>query len=363
MSEKQNDCVDRIARIKAWLAAYDGPDISIMEVCGSHTAAISKYGISGLLSEKIHLISGPGCPVCVTPTAYIDRLIDLAGAEDTTVVTFGDLLRVPGSVQSLEEAAGNGARVQMVYAPSELLQLAKEHPHRQYVFAAVGFETTAPVYAMLLERLMEEQIENVRLLTALKTMPPVIAWLCEHGTAIDGFLAPGHVAAVTGAQIFAPLAERYRVPFGVAGFGAEELLYAIYGVVRSVVAYREQGILPAVKNYYPSVVSAEGNLRARQAVERYFAPADAVWRGMGAIPDSGRLLRGEYSRFDAGSAALAADHKKNPACRCDRVLMGHCLPTDCPLFGSVCTPLRPQGACMVSEEGSCHQYLMYHRTR
>lgn len=361
MSERFSD--GSFNRIKEWLAAYDGADISIMEVCGSHTAAISKYGISGLLSPHIRLLSGPGCPVCVTPTAYIDRLIALSMEPDTCVVTFGDLLRVPGQTHSLSDVIGMGARVQMVYAPSDVLALAKAHPDVRYVFAAVGFETTAPVYAMLLERLIAEKTENVQLLTALKTMPPVIAWLCEHGTAADGFLAPGHVAAVTGAALFAPLAERYHVPFGVAGFGAEELLLAVYGVARAVVTYREWGICPTVKNYYPAVVTAEGNRLAQAAVERYFEPSDAAWRGMGTIPASGRLLRAEYRRFDAGSAGLTEDNKKNQACRCDRVLMGQCLPTDCPLFGSVCTPQQPQGACMVSEEGSCHQYLMYHRTR
>lgn len=354
---------NQITKIKTWLAAYDGPDISIMEVCGSHTAAISKYGISGLLSEKLHLISGPGCPVCVTPTGYIDRLIALAMEKNTTVVTFGDLIRVPGQEKCLAEAKGEGASVEMVYSPMDILRLAKEHPMHRFVFAAIGFETTTPVYAMLLEQLVAEQISNVQLLTALKTMPPVIGWLCEHGTGIDGFLAPGHVAAVTGADLFAPLAKRYHVPFGVAGFGAEELLLAVYGTFRAVEQYRENGISPGVKNYYPSVVSAQGNRRAQELTDQYFEACDARWRGIGVIAGSGRRLRKTYARFDAGSEQLVEDHKKNQACRCDRVLTGRALPGDCPLFGTVCTPMNPQGACMVSEEGSCHQYLMYHRTR
>lgn len=357
------DVSSKITQIKTWLAAYDGPDISIMEVCGSHTAAISKYGISGMLSEKIHLISGPGCPVCVTPSSYIDRLIELSLEENTTVVTFGDLIRVPGREKSLAEVKGEGASVEMVYSPTDILRLAAEHRKRRFVFAAVGFETTAPVYAMLMDGLLAADIKNVQLLTALKTMPPVIAWLCTHGAQIDGFLAPGHVCAVTGADLFAPLAERYRVPFGVAGFGAKELLAAVYGVARAVERYRDSGVCPTVKNYYPSVVTAAGNRTAQKKVDQYFTAADALWRGMGVIPDSGRVLRPEYARFDAGSGGLLADDKKNQACRCGQVLMGQCLPGDCPLFGSACTPLHPQGACMVSEEGSCHQYLMYHRTR
>ena len=353
----------QITKIKTWLAAYDGPDISIMEVCGSHTAAISKYGISGLLSEKLHLISGPGCPVCVTPTGYIDRLIELALEKDTVVVTFGDLIRVPGREKSLAEAKGEGASVEMAYSPMDIVRMAKEKPERRFVFAAVGFETTAPVYAMLLEQLVAEQLSNVQLLAALKTMPPVIGWLCENGEGIDGFLAPGHVAAVTGADLFVPLAKRYQVPFGVAGFGAEELLMAVYGTFRAVEQYRANGVIPGVKNYYPSVVCAQGNPRAKELVDQYFEPCDALWRGIGVIGGSGRRLRAQYAQFDAGSGLVLEDHKKNQACRCDQILMGKAFPGECPLFGTVCTPMNPQGACMVSEEGSCHQYLMYHRTR
>lgn len=357
------DISHKITQIKEWLAAYDGPDISIMEVCGSHTAAISKYGISGLLSEKLHLISGPGCPVCVTPTGYIDRLIELSMESDTTVVTFGDLIRVPGRKNSLAEVKGEGARVEMVYSPMDILSLAKANPKNQYVFAAVGFETTTPVYAMLLEQLISEHITNVKLLTALKTMPEVIGWLCEHTEEIDGFLAPGHVAAVTGSDLFIPLCEKYRVPFGVAGFSAEELLLAVYGIFKAVVDDREKGLKPEVKNYYPSVVTARGNETAAGLVNRYFESCDAVWRGIGTISGSGRKLRKEFEQFDAGSDLPMEDHKKNQACRCDQILMGKALPGDCPLFGTVCTPMNPQGACMVSEEGSCHQYLMYHRKR
>ena len=357
------DISHKISQMKKWLAAYDGPDISIMEVCGSHTAAISKYGISGLLSEKLHLISGPGCPVCVTPTGYIDRLIELSMEKDTMVVTFGDLIRVPGREMSLAEVKGEGARVEMVYSPMDIVRLAKEQPLQQFVFATVGFETTAPVYAMLLEQLEAERITNVKLLTALKTMPEVIGWLCEHTSSIDGFLAPGHVAAVTGSDLFVPLAKQYHVPFGVAGFGAEELLMAVYGTFRAVWDYRNHSVVPGVKNYYPSVVSAKGNQNAQKLVDKYFEPCDAIWRGIGLIEESGRMLREAYRKFDAGSMLQMEDQKKSPACRCDQVLTGRSLPGECPLFGTVCTPINPQGACMVSEEGSCHQYLMYHRTR
>lgn len=328
-----------------------------MEVCGSHTAAISKNGIRGMLSDKIHLISGPGCPVCVTPTAYVDRLIELAMTPNTCVVTFGDMLRVPGSKYSLSEVQGMGGRAIMVYSPMDIFALAEKEPDTTFVFAALGFETTTPVYALLLEEVIERNIENVKLLTALKTMPGVIEYLCENGASIQGYLAPGHVAAVTGSDLFKPLAEKYQIPFAVSGFEGEEILEALCGIVQ---AY-EEGISnqtensPAqVMNFYPSIVSAEGNTRAQDLVVKYFQATDAAWRGMGIVPGTGMELRPEYEKYDAGSKALVEDNKRNKACCCDQILMGKMQPQQCPLFGKVCKPLTPQGACMVSEEGSCH---------
>ncbi len=340
--------------IKQFLAEYDGPDMNIMEVCGSHTAAIAKNGIPGLLSEKIHLISGPGCPVCVTPSAYIDRLLELAKQENTCVVTFGDLLRVPGSEKSLRMVKGEGGRVEMVYSPMDILEMAKKEPETCFVFAAVGFETTTPVYALLMQELVKNDIRNVKLLTALKTMPEAIGFLCENGAPINGFIAPGHVSVVTGSKIFEPIAKKYGLPFGVSGFEGTEILTALYAIVKM----RGQG---RVINCYPAVVTTEGNVEAQASVEQFFEPADAVWRGMGSIPGSGRILRKEYAAFDAGSRDLTEDKKKNQACRCDQVLMGKIRPTECPLFGKVCTPLKPQGACMVSTEGNCFSWYSNHR--
>lgn len=336
-----------LAEMRDFLANYDGPEINIMEVCGSHTAAISKNGIRGMLSDKIHLISGPGCPVCVTPTAYVDKLIELAMTPNTCVVTFGDMLRVPGSKQSLSEASGMGARAVMVYSPMDIFALAEKEPETTFVFAALGFETTTPVYALLLEEVIERDIKNVKILTALKTMPGVIAYLCENGASIQGYLAPGHVAAVTGSDLFKPLAEKYQMPFAVSGFEGEEILEALCGLIKA------QGT-SEVMNFYPVVVSAEGNKKAQALVSKFFQPTDAAWRGMGIIPATGMELRPEYEIYDAGSKDLAEDNKKNKACCCDQILMGKMQPQECPLFGKVCKPLTPQGACMVSEEGSCH---------
>ena len=340
-----------LVEMRDFLANYDGPEMHIMEVCGSHTAAISKNGIRGMLSEKIQLISGPGCPVCVTPTAYVDKLVELAMTPQTCVVTFGDMLRVPGSKYSLSEVSGMGGRAQMVYSPMDIFALAEKEPETTFVFAALGFETTTPVYALLLEEVIERKLDNIKLLTALKTMPGVIAYLCEHGASIQGYLAPGHVAAVTGSKLFAPLAKKYQIPFAVSGFEGEEILEALCGIVQ---AYGTDEVM----NFYPSVVSEEGNTRAQELVDKYFTKCDASWRGMGIIPDTGLELRKEYQQYDAGSSALIEDNKRNKACCCDQILMGKMQPKDCPLFGKVCKPLTPQGACMVSEEGSCHS--MFH---
>lgn len=347
--------------IKKYLKEYDGPRMNIMEVCGSHSGAIAKNGIPGLLSEKIHLISGPGCPVCVTPSAYIDRLIELALTPDICIVTFGDMLRVPGSHESLAQAKGRGARVKMVYSPMDTLELAQNDPGTTFIFAAIGFETTTPVYALLLDELAHSDIHNVKLLTALKTMPPVISRLCAQGADIQGFLAPGHVSVVTGYKVFEPIAQKYQIPFGVSGFTGEQILTALYGIVRTY-----EKLYPAagkVMNFYPSVVTRDGNTAAQSLIDKYFCEGDAVWRGMGNIPSSGRLIRRQFSRYDAGSRGLTEDHRKNAACRCDRVLMGRIRPTQCPLFGKECTPLNPQGACMVSAEGNCSTWYVNHRTR
>ncbi|MCR4568704.1 MAG: hydrogenase formation protein HypD [Pseudobutyrivibrio sp.] len=343
-----------IEQLVDYLKNYSGPKIRLMEVCGSHTHAIAKHGIRGILSPQIELLSGPGCPVCVTPTAYIDRLIELCLQDNTTVVTFGDLLRVPGSKESLSEAKGRGGSVEMVYSPMDVLGLAGNHPDSQYVFAAVGFETTAPVYTLLLDNIIQNDIQNIKLLTALKTMPGAISYLCDNGALIDGFIAPGHVSAVTGSDYFNNLAAKYHIPFAVSGFGAKELVIAIYGLIKMIEAKEA-----TVKNFYTSVVESQKNDKIESQLNKYFEQADVVWRGMGAIPNSGLLLKKDYARYDAGSTGLDDDNKKNKACRCGEILMGKAKPSDCPLFGKVCTPMSPEGACMVSEEGSCfNAYLV-----
>jgi len=338
----------------SYLKNYNGEPVRLMEVCGTHTAEISRCGIVSLLSPKIRLISGPGCPVCVTVTSYIDRLAALSMEPDNIVVSFGDLLRVKGNSQSLNDAKAAGGHVQMVYSPMDVIKLAIADPTKTFIFAAVGFETTTPVYALLLEQARNQHIHNIKLLTSLKTMPPVIDWVCGNQGGIDGFIAPGHVSVITGSAIFKPIAQKYSIPFAVAGFEAEQILLAIYALVRR----HARG---EVMNLYPSVVTAQGNQTAQQLVERYFTISDASWRGMGTIKGSGMLLKSEFAEFDAGSAHLDDDHEANPNCRCEKVLTGAISPRQCPLFGKECAPQSPQGACMVSTEGSCYQYFVNRR--
>lgn len=340
--------------VQEFLKNYDGEPVRIMEVCGTHTAEISRSGMVSVLSPKIRLISGPGCPVCVTVTSYIDRLVALSLAPNHAVVSFGDLLRVKGSSRSLNDAKALGGQVRMVYSPMDVLKLAAAEPEKTFVFAAVGFETTAPVYALLLEQALRQGVRNIRLLTSLKTMPPVIDWVCANQGGVDGFLAPGHVCVITGSDLFLPLAQKYSIPFAVSGFEPQQILLSIYALVRM----RGRG---TVKNLYPSVVTAQGNTQAQRLVSRFFEPCGAAWRGMGVLPDSGMRLRPEYESLDAGSVGLTEDCGSNPSCRCGRVLTGALSPRQCPMFGAVCTPQSPQGACMVSTEGSCYQYYVNHR--
>ncbi|MCR4716881.1 MAG: hydrogenase formation protein HypD [Lachnospiraceae bacterium] len=336
-----------------YLKNYNGEEVSFMEVCGSHTEAIAKSGIKTIISDKIHLVSGPGCPVCVSPSGYVDKLVELAFSKDTVVATFGDMMRVPGSKGSLNDAAGQGADVTMVYSPMDVIKLAEESPDKTFVFAAVGFETTIPVYTLLLDHVVANDIKNIKLLTALKVMPPIIDWLCANNANVDGFIAPGHVSVITGSDYYIGLSKKHKIPFSVSGFKPEELVIGIYGLLK-MWENKDTPDYKLVRNFYPSVVTAEGNAEAKRQINKYFTPAKARWRGIGDVDDSGLYLREEYLCYDAGSFNLDSDIKLNKACRCGDVLMGKIDSTECPLFGKLCTPTNPEGACMVSTEGSCY---------
>ena len=331
------------------LQGYQTP-ITIMEVCGSHTAAIIKSGLRSLLSPAIRLVSGPGCPVCVTAGAYIDTLVDYARMPGHMVLSFGDMLRVRGTHQSLADAKATGASVDMFYSPLEAIARAKANPHLRFVVAAVGFETTAPVFAVLVRQILHENLGNIRLLTALKTMPPVLAHIARYES-VDGFLCPGHVSAIIGAAPYHPLAAQYHKPCAIAGFEPEHILAALYDIITQ----RENGRF-AVHNLYKAVVSDAPQAKAQQLIAQYFQPGDAYWRGIGVIEASGLYLQPAVAQLDAGSAIIAPDSFP-PGCRCQDVILGRIMPTECPLFATACTPDSPIGACMVSAEGACGQWF------
>jgi len=319
-----------------------------MEVCGTHTSAIFKNGIRALLSDGIKLVSGPGCPVCVTPPDAIDALAALA--REGQVLSFGDMFRVPGSSFSLAEARAQGAALRLMYSPFEVIALAKEQPETRFVVAAVGFETTAPVYAALLDVLAAEGLRNVRLYTALKTMPEALEYICANEE-VDAFLCPGHVSAVIGSAAYEGLCEKYKKPFVIAGFEAEHILAAVYEI-----AHQIENRQYAVRNLYPSVVSREGQQKALALLDKYFKKTDSFWRGIGVIENSGLIIKDEYARFSANEdfrAVVTEEKAPPPGCRCADVMLGRINPDECPLFGTACTPQHPVGACMVSSEGGC----------
>lgn len=340
--------------ILKFLREYDGNEINLMEVCGTHTASISENAIESLISDKIHLISGPGCPVCVTVSSYVDKLCELALDENNVIVTFGDMIRVPGSSKSLRDIKASGADVRMVYTPLEMLDMAQKEKEKTFIFAAVGFETTTPIYALLIDEAVKRKINNLKILSALKTMPNVIKKLCTGKNNIDGFIAPGHVAVLTGSNTFEQLANQYNRPFAVSGFNAEEILASIYALVKM------QGTGKCI-NLYKSVVKDNENEKAKTLVDKYFKPCDAAWRGIGIIDNSGMILKENYSNYDAGSENLTSDYSYRKGCCCGEIITGRKKPSQCPLFKKVCTAENPMGSCMVSNEGTCFNYYINDR--
>ena len=335
------------------LTGYSGRPLRIMEVCGTHTHEIFRLGIRRLLPECIDIISGPGCPVCVTAVGYIDEACWLALEKGCTVCTFGDLIKVPGTEMSLAGARARGAKIRPVYSPLDAVELAKENPGEQVVFLAVGFETTTPSACLAVKQAKAAGLDNFSILTANKTMPN--AYNALVGSA-DAFIYPGHVNAITGNSACIRLCEEKGVSGVVAGFTASELITALAVAVRLL----EKGE-PFFRNCYPRVVKDEGNPAAIRLMNEVMEPCDSEWRGLGMIPMSGMKLRCEYAEYDSRVkyAMPLITGKPNPACRCGDVLQGKCKPSDCKVFGKVCTPLHPVGACMVSDEGACSAYYQY----
>lgn len=337
---------------KEIIESYDGPKLRIMEVCGTHTHEIFRLGIRKILPENIELISGPGCPVCVTPVGFIDEAVTLALKYQATICTFGDLIRVPGTKKSLADARAEGAKIQVVYTPLDAVDYATEHPEEQVVFLAVGFETTTPSACLAVKNAKEAEISNFSILTANKTMPN--AYQALKGSA-DAFLYPGHVNAITGEEECKKLANE-GVSGVIAGFTAKELLTAL-----AVIIEKSKTGEPFFVNCYPRVVREKGNPPAQKIIAEVMEACDSEWRGLGVIPMSGMKLRDAYKEYDARVKFQLPkiEGKANPACRCGDVLQGKCKPSDCKVFGKGCTPLHPVGACMVSNEGACSAYYQY----
>ncbi len=331
-------------------------NIRLMEVCGGHTLAIRKYGIQHLLPPSIELLSGPGCPVCVTNRTAIDQSIALATIPGVIITTYGDLIRVPGSESTLNQEKALGADVRIVYSTLDALEIARLNPRKKVVFLGIGFETTTPSSAVAIAEAEKQNISNFFLLSMHKLMPPAMAGLIDQGIKIDGYIGPGHVTTVTGSGMYEPLVEKYRISVVVSGFEPVDLLQSILMLVNM----REENRY-GTEIQYKRAVTKEGNTKAREVVSRVFEPTDDAWRGLGVIPESGLKIRSEFSRYDA---ALYFNLKVNPVpepkgCLCGEVLRGLKKPDQCTLFGKICTPVNPIGACMVSGEGACQAWYQY----
>lgn len=333
--------------------------LRLMEVCGTHTMAIFRYGIRSVLPDTITLLSGPGCPVCVTAQKDIDAYVMLAQRPDVILTTFGDLMKVPGSGSSLAGEKAKGADIRMVYSVFDALAVAKENPDRQVVFCAVGFETTIPTIAGAVLTAQAQGVNNFSIYSANKLTPPALAALMETGgVEIDGFILPGHVSVITGLDAFAPFFEKYRIPSVVTGFEPVDILQAILMLVA-----QNESKAPGLVNAYARAVAHAGNPKARAIMDQVFEKADALWRGIGHIPDSGMVLRESFYNFDAAKKFdMSVPDTREPAgCNCGRILMGLTRPDQCRLYKKSCTPMHPVGPCMVSSEGACAAFYKYSR--
>lgn len=337
-------------------AARPDKTYRIMEVCGTHTMAISRTGLRTLLPSNVELVSGPGCPVCVTAQSGIDLFFELI-KKGVSVVTFGDLLRIPGSGgDTLQKARARGADVRVAYSPIDTLKLAAAEPEKKFVFLGVGFETTAPTVACVALDAHKKGLGNVSVLSLCKTMPVAIRLLLDDkDLQIDGFLCPGHVTAVTGVSLYDPIIECHKAGV-VAGFEPVEMLDAILEIIHQTNSGEYQ-----VVNKYKRVVPNDGNPIARRVIEQVFKPVDVAWRGLGMLKGSGLDFRDEFAQYDARKVFDLKDSEvvEIKGCRCGEVLTGKIRPSDCPLFGRGCVPESPVGPCMVSSEGTCAAYYKY----
>jgi hydrogenase expression/formation protein HypD len=332
-------------------------NIRLMEVCGTHTVSIFRSGIRSLLPSTISLLSGPGCPVCVTDQRDIDAFIELARLDDVIVTTFGDLMRVPGSNSSLQKESAEGHDIRMVYSTFDALKIAQKNPAKKVVFLGVGFETTAPTIAAAIGQADQMNIENFSVISAHKLVPPALETLMSlKDVQLDGFILPGHVSVIIGLKAYRAFFDRHSIPCVAAGFEPADILQAVSMLVEMI----ETG-KPGLDNAYPRAVTEQGNTKAQKILQDIFEPTDACWRGIGMIPQSGLEIRAEYAVHDAEKQfeLQVPEPKIPPGCACGDILTGKKIPPDCKLYREVCTPTDPVGPCMVSTEGTCAAYYRY----
>jgi hydrogenase expression/formation protein HypD len=330
--------------------------MTFMEVCGTHTMSIARNGIREMLPENITLISGPGCPVCVTPNRFVDTAIALSRCPDVIIATFGDMIKVPGSTSSLETERARGGDVQVVSSTLDALNLAWKHPAKKIVFLGIGFETTAPTVAASILEAKRLFLKNYQVLCAHKTMPPAMNALSQGEIRIDGYLCPGHVSTIIGSAAYLPIVNTYRIGCVIAGFEPLDVLQSILLLVQQVL-----NDSPSVENEYSRAVQHEGNRKAKGLLSEVFDSCDSEWRGIGTIPQSGLKIRESYRQWDASVQipVQVEPTREHRSCRCGEVLRGRIRPPECSLFGKGCTPDTPIGACMVSTEGTCAAYYKY----
>lgn len=330
--------------------------IRLMEVCGGHTVALRKYGIPALLPETIQLMSGPGCPVCVTERSYIDKAIKLLKREDLILTSYGDLLRVPGTGSNLEKERAKGFDVRMVYSPLDALEIARRNPSHEVAFLGIGFETTSPASAVTILKAKEMGIRNFFLFSAHKIMPPAMEVLIDEEVQIDGYICPGHVSTITGSGIYEGITRKYGLGCVITGFEPVDLLQGILMLVRQFEFKR-----PRVEIQYKRAVKPEGNEKALGLLDIVFELRDDQWRGLGKVPLSGYQLKDVFAEFDANLNFTMdiPESEEDKACICGDILKGLKRPVDCKLFGGKCNPEDPVGACMVSSEGACQAYYRY----
>jgi len=334
--------------------------IRLMEVCGTHTTSIFRNGIRSLLPETISLLSGPGCPVCVTAQNEIDAFIELAKLDDVIIATFGDLIRVPGADSSLQNEQAKGGDVRVVYSTFDAIEIAKKNPDKNVIFLGVGFETTAPTIAASILAAHGLNLNNYFVISAHKLLPPALLTLAENReTKIDGFILPGHVSVIIGVKAYIPFYEQYNVPCVIAGFEPIDILQAILMLAKQI-----EDNASRLENGYKRAVTFEGNPKARSTMNAVFETADTAWRGLGGIPLSGLKIRKEYAAFDAQKVfgIKLAESEEPKGCACGEILTGLKIPPQCPLYKKTCTPIQPIGPCMVSSEGTCAAYYRYHDT-